>query len=280
MLTTTLAVAAMAWLGPRPVPLGRAGGAESMRRRAGALAMQDTSFDYLVIGGGSGGIASARRAAAHGARVAVIERGRLGGTCVNVGCVPKKVMFNAASVLEMIHQSAGYGFSVDGCSFDLGELKKRRDAYVARLNGIYQNNLGNSGVEFITGDAKFVGPKSVDVGGTTYTGSNILVAVGGKRTPPPVSGVELAIDSDGFFDLEKVPKRTCVVGSGYIAVELAGILNVLGSEVQLAENRRAPARPVRPSRSAPLPRRWICSSAASVRCARWTRTWWTSSSTR
>jgi len=199
-----------------------------------------------VIGGGSGGIASGRRAAAHGAKVAVIEKARLGGTCVNVGCVPKKVMFNAATILEMIHQAAGYGYTVGETTFSLPELKKRRDAYVARLNGIYQSNLKNSGVELIVGDAKFVGPKTVAVGDKTYTGKNILIAVGGTPTLPDVPGVELGITSDGFFDLEEVPKKCAVVGSGYIAVELAGILNVLGSEVELLIRGEQPMRGIEP----------------------------------
>ena len=212
------------------------------RPRAPVIRCADESYDYLVIGGGSGGIASGRRAAAHGAKVAVIEKARLGGTCVNVGCVPKKVMFNAATILEMIHQAAGYGYTVGETSFSLPELKKRRDAYVARLNGIYQSNLKNSGVELIVGDAKFVGPKTVAVGDKTYTGKNILIAVGGTPTLPDVPGIELGIDSDSFFDLEQVPKRCAVVGSGYIAVELAGILNVLGSEVELIIRGDAPLR--------------------------------------
>mmetsp|Transcript_36585 Transcript_36585/g.86337 ORF Transcript_36585/g.86337 Transcript_36585/m.86337 type:complete len:506 (-) Transcript_36585:183-1700(-) len=213
------------------------------RSRASTIRCADAeSYDYLVIGGGSGGIASGRRAAAHGAKVAVIEKARLGGTCVNVGCVPKKVMFNAATILEMIHQAAGYGYTVGDVEFSLPELKKRRDAYVARLNGIYKGNLANSGVELIVGDAKFVGPKTVAVGDKTYTGKNILIAVGGTPTLPDVPGIELGIDSDSFFDLEQVPKRCAVVGSGYIAVELAGILNVLGSEVELIIRGDAPLR--------------------------------------
>jgi len=199
-------------------------------------------FDYLVLGGGSGGIASARRAAAHGAKAAVIERARLGGTCVNVGCVPKKVMFNAATVQEMIHQASGYGFTVGSCSFDLPALKEKRDAYVARLNGIYKNNLKNSDVTFIEGDASFTGVKEVSVDGKTYTGKHILIAVGGKPSRPDIPGADLAIDSDGFFELEKVPERAAVVGSGYIAVELAGILNVLGCKVDLFIRGATPLR--------------------------------------
>ena len=156
------------------------------RSRASTIRCADAeSYDYLVIGGGSGGIASGRRAAAHGAKVAVIEKARLGGTCVNVGCVPKKVMFNAATILEMIHQAAGYGYTVGETSFSLPELKKRRDAYVARLNGIYQSNLKNSGVELIVGDAKFVGPKTVAVGDKTCAGLVAARRLGGATARRP-----------------------------------------------------------------------------------------------
>jgi len=219
-----------------------------LQRRAPTrnILMADEHFDYLVIGGGSGGIASGRRAAAHGAKVAVVERARLGGTCVNVGCVPKKVMFNAGTVQEMIHQAAGYGFSVEGVSFDMKALKEKRDNYVKRLNGIYSNNLANSGITSITGDAVFVGPKEVKVGEKTYSGDKVLIAVGGKPLMPDIPGIELAIDSNGFFDLESIPKKVCVVGSGYIAVELAGILQLLGSEVDLLIRGERPLRSMEP----------------------------------
>ena len=187
-------------------------------------------FEYLVLGGGSGGIASARRAAAHGAKVGVIERARLGGTCVNVGCVPKKVMFNAGSMQQFFHQAAGYGFELGSVDFKWSALKSKRDAYVKRLNGIYERNLDNSGVEFIVGDAKFTGAKEVTVGDKTYTADTILIAVGGKPVLPDVPGIEHAIESDGFFELEELPGKVAVIGSGYIAVELAGILKLLGAE--------------------------------------------------
>ena len=192
-------------------------------------------FDYLVIGAGSGGMASARRAAQWGAKVAVVEKGALGGTCVNIGCVPKKVMFNAAMVKEMMHASQHYGFSgvEEGSSFNWKTIKDARDKYILRLNGIYGNNLGNSGVELITGLASFSGPKSVDVGGTTYTADHVMVAVGGRPTMPDIPGVEHCISSDGFFLLEAQPKKVAVVGAGYIAVELAGIFNALGSDTSL-----------------------------------------------
>jgi glutathione reductase (NADPH) len=176
----------------------------------------------------------------------VVERDRLGGTCVNVGCVPKKVMFNAGSVQEMIHQAAGYGFTVEGVSFDMKALKEKRDAYVKRLNGIYLNNLNNNGITPITGDAVFVGPKEVKVGDKTYSGDKVLIAVGGRPLMPDIPGIELGMDSNDFFDLEEIPKRVCVVGSGYIAVELAGILQLLGSEVDLCIRGERPLRTMEP----------------------------------
>ena len=193
----------------------------------------DEKYDYLVIGGGSGGIASARRAAAHGAKVCVFERARLGGTCVNVGCVPKKVMWNAAFCKEMIHQAEGYGYTVGETTLSMPALKKKRDDYVKRLNGIYKNNLGNSDVDFVEGDASFVSANVVQAAGKTYTAPNVLIAVGGKPRMPEMPGIEHAISSDGFFELEEVPKKVAVIGCGYIGVELAGILKVLGSEVDL-----------------------------------------------
>jgi len=238
-----LSLAAAAWSGPSSAPLMMMSQA---RNRAGPALMADETFDYLVIGGGSGGIASGRRAAAHGAKVAVIERDRLGGTCVNVGCVPKKVMFNAATVHEMIEQASGFGFQIDGYKFDWASLKEKRDAYVKRLNGIYRNNLGNSGITEIVGDATFVGPKEVKVGDKTYSGKNVLIAVGGKPDMPDIPGIELGINSDGFFELESLPKRCAVVGSGYIAVELAGVLQALGSQVDLFIRGELPLRSMEP----------------------------------
>lgn len=192
-------------------------------------------YDYLVIGGGSGGIASARRAAQWGAKVAVVERGALGGTCVNVGCVPKKVMFNAATVNEMMHAAKNYGFSgvLEGAKFDWKTIKDARDKYIARLNGIYSNNLGNNGVEVISGLASFDGPNTLKVGEKVYSADHITIAVGGRTTMPDIPGIEHCIDSDGFFLLEEKPAKVAVIGAGYIAVELAGIFNALDSETSL-----------------------------------------------
>lgn len=220
--------------------------AESATARRSQPVMADEHFDYLVIGGGSGGIGSARRAAQHGAKVAVIERDRLGGTCVNVGCVPKKVMFNAGAVQEVIRQASGFGFKVDGCSFDLKSLKEKRDAYVKRLNGIYATNLEKSGITSITGDATFVGEREIKVGDKTYSGEHVLIAVGGTPVMPDIPGIEHTINSNGFFDLEEIPKKVAVVGSGYIAVELAGILQCLGSQVDIMIRRDLPLGAMEP----------------------------------
>lgn len=192
------------------------------------------ALDYLVVGGGSGGIASARRAAALGARVLLIESGRLGGTCVNVGCVPKKVMFNAASVAEALRAAPDFGFdlSVHGCDFRL--LRQRRDAYVARLNDIYAHNLDQAGVQLRRGRAHFEADRSVVVGTERLTAPHILVAVGGAPRWPNIPGAELGLVSDDVFALEQRPERLLVVGAGYVAVEFAGIFGALGTAVTVA----------------------------------------------
>lgn len=200
-------------------------------------------YDYLVIGGGSGGLASAKRAAAYGAKVAVVERARLGGTCVNVGCVPKKVMWSAATIAETLdHEASHYGFDVGAKpKVDWPKLKKARDAYVLRLNGIYERGLKSAGVTFLVGDATFsdshtlqITPSSGTSDKFTVTADKILIATGGRPIFPSGAGIEeYCISSDGFFDLEELPKVAVIVGAGYIAVELAGVLNSLGSEVHL-----------------------------------------------
>ncbi|RZV34878.1 MAG: glutathione-disulfide reductase [Chromatiales bacterium] len=190
-------------------------------------------YDLLVIGGGSGGLAHAQRAAEYGARAAVIEYGPLGGTCVNVGCVPKKVMWNAAHHAHGFGHAADYGFDIDVKGHDWAGLKSRRDAYIERLNGIYERNLDNKGVTYIAGSARMLDGNSVDVDGTTYKADRIVVATGGRPMVPEIPGAELGITSDGFFELVERPQRVLVAGSGYIAVELAGVFNALGSDVQL-----------------------------------------------
>ncbi len=193
-----------------------------------------TDYDLLVIGGGSGGLAAAQRAAEYGARAAVVEYKPLGGTCVNVGCVPKKVMWNAASLAHALHDAADYGFAVDGGEHRWPALKKKRDDYVKRLNGIYASNLDRRGVELITGQAAFRGPHEVVIDDDrTVTAGRIVIATGGRPQVPDLTGAELGITSDGFFDLEDRPDRVLIAGSGYIAVEFAGMLRSLGAEVTL-----------------------------------------------
>jgi len=187
-------------------------------------------FDLLVIGGGSGGLAHAQRAAEYGASAAVIEHGPLGGTCVNVGCVPKKVMWYAANYAHQLHHAVDYGYDVSVNNHDWAALKTRRDAYVARLNDIYGSNLDKRGVTFIEGHARFVDANTVDVDGTEYVAERIVVATGGQPVVPDLPGAALGITSDGFFELAEQPKRVLIAGSGYIAVELAGIFSGLGSE--------------------------------------------------
>ena len=190
-------------------------------------------FDLIAIGGGSGGLAVAKRAAEYGQRAAVIERGRLGGTCVNVGCVPKKVMWNAASLAHFAQDAAGYGFDGPLPNHDWGTLAERRNAYVARLNGIHEGLLEAKDVELIEGSARFLDANRVEVNGETLAAEHIVLATGGYPALPSIEGAELGITSDGFFELTERPDRVLIAGSGYIAVELGGMLRALGSEVTL-----------------------------------------------
>ncbi len=196
--------------------------------------------DYLVLGGGSGGLASARRASGmYGAKAIAVEVKRLGGTCVNVGCVPKKITWYAASIAETIKDAKNYGFSVESTApFDWKSFTDKREAYIKRLNGIYEKNLKNDKVEYLHGLATFLDPHTVKVTLDDNTevdivAKKILVAVGGHPNLPPVEGAELGITSDGFFELPSQPKKVAVVGAGYIAVEMAGMLHALGTETHL-----------------------------------------------
>ena len=188
-------------------------------------------YDLLVIGGGSGGLAHAQRAAEYGARVAVFEHAPLGGTCVNVGCVPKKIMWQTAHHAHAFQQAADHGFAIDVKGHDWTSLKARRDAYIERLNGIYARNLDNKSVDHINAKARLVDANTIEAGGEQYQAERIAIATGGYPIVPDVPGAEFGITSDGFFELETMPKRVALVGSGYIAVELAGVFNALGAEV-------------------------------------------------
>jgi len=188
-------------------------------------------YDLLVLGGGSGGIAAAVRAQSYGARVAVVEDHRLGGTCVNVGCVPKKVMWYAASLAHMLDDAGDYGFDVERRGLDWGTLKSARDAYVARLIGIYEKRLLDTGIADIRGTARLLDARTVEVNGERLSADRVLIATGGTPKVPDVPGAELGITSDGFFELEECPRKVVIVGSGYIGVELGGMLRALGAEV-------------------------------------------------
>ncbi|KAI5845419.1 hypothetical protein BZA05DRAFT_378219 [Tricharina praecox] len=203
-------------------------------------------FDYLVIGGGSGGLASARRAAGmYNKKVAIVESGRLGGTCVNVGCVPKKVTWNAATMAETMAEAKDYGFDVEVKNFDWKYFTAKRDAYVKRLNGIYSRNLNNDSVTYLPGRAKLLSPTEVEVdeqtpegeklnSKTVYTADHVLIATGGYPVvPTDIPGGEYGITSDGFFDITEQPKKAVLVGAGYISVEFAGIFQALGTETHL-----------------------------------------------
>ncbi|KAL6707969.1 Glutathione reductase [Coniothyrium glycines] len=192
--------------------------------------------DYLVLGIGSGGIASARRAAKHGAKVIAVESSRYGGTCVNVGCVPKKVTWNAAAIAETIKDASAYGFKIGGVpEFDWPYFKKKRDAYIKRLNGIYENNLNKDEIEHVQGRASFVDKDVVEValkdgGVQRIKAKHILIATGGRPKLPDIPGKELCISSDGFFELEEQPKSIATSGAGYIGVEMTGMLHALGTK--------------------------------------------------
>lgn len=200
-------------------------------------------YDYLAIGGGSGGIASINRAASYGKKCAIIEAKHLGGTCVNVGCVPKKVMWYGANIAEAIYKYApDYGFDIDVKGFEFATLVKNRTAYIDRIHTSYNNVLTKNGVDVITGYAKFVNKNTVEVNGKNISADHILIAVGGTPARPDIPGAEYGIDSDGVFELQILPKRVAIVGAGYIAVEIAGVFNALGSETHLFVRKDRPLR--------------------------------------
>ena len=199
-------------------------------------------FDYLAIGAGSGGIASANRAAKLGKKAAVIEAKYLGGTCVNVGCVPKKAMWYAGQISDALKYAHDYGFNLEQKGFDWSHLVKNREAYIERIHGAYQRGFDANNVSVIQGFAKFVDKNTVEVDGTLYTADHITIATGGRPSIPDIEGGEFGIDSDGFFALTEQPKSVAVIGAGYIAVELAGVFHGLGTETHLLVRKDKPLR--------------------------------------
>ncbi|MGL9773649.1 MAG: glutathione-disulfide reductase [Sodalis sp. (in: enterobacteria)] len=197
-------------------------------------------YDYLAIGGG---IASINRAAQYGRKCALIEAKYLGGTCVNVGCVPKKVMWHTAQIAESVRLYAPYyGFSTTVEKFDWRTLVESRSAYIDRIHQSYERVLGNNHVDVIHGFARFVDAHTVEVNGEHVTADHILIATGGRPSNVAIPDAEYGIDSDDFFALDATPERVAVVGAGYIAVEIAGVLNALGAQTHLFVHKHAPLR--------------------------------------
>ena len=192
-----------------------------------------SEYDFLVIGAGSGGVRAARMAAAKGLRVALVEESKLGGTCVNVGCIPKKLFVYASHFQEDFEDSRGFGWSPSPPPFDWQTLLHNKNEEISRLNGIYRKLLANAGVEIIAGRARFIDPATIRVGDRDYGASTFLVATGGVPDRPLIPGGELAIVSDQAFFLEELPKRVAIIGGGYIALEFAGIFHGLGIETHI-----------------------------------------------
>ena len=193
--------------------------------------MSTYDYDLFVIGAGSGGVRASRMSAAYGARVAVVEERYLGGTCVNVGCIPKKLFVYAAEFRDHFEDAAGFGWSVGQRSVDWPTLVANKNVEIERLNGIYRNLLSNAGAEIIEGRARLVDPHTLAVDGRSYTAEHILVATGSWPYLPQIPGIEYAISSNEAFYLERLPQRAIIVGGGYIAVEFATIFHGLGVEV-------------------------------------------------
>ncbi len=199
-------------------------------------------YDYLAIGGGSGGIASINRASMYGQKCAIVEAKALGGTCVNVGCVPKKVMWFAGQIADAFKYAPDYGFDVAIKSHDWMTLINNREAYIGRIHASYDSLLEKNKIDLIKGWATLVDKHRVKVGDRIISAKRILMATGGEPSIPEIPGKEHILDSDGFFALKSQPKKVVVVGAGYIAVELAGLLNALGSETHLIVRKADPLR--------------------------------------
>lgn len=195
--------------------------------------MARCDYDLITIGGGSGGVRASRMSATYGARVALIEAGPLGGTCVNVGCIPKKLFSHAAAYAADFADAAGFGWSSGPARFDWQTLLANKDREIARLNGVYAKVLQDAGVHVIAGRARVVDAHTVEVGGKTLTGTHLLIATGGHAVKPDIPGAGLGVTSDQAFHLDALPRRALLIGGGYIAVEFASIFNGLGVETTL-----------------------------------------------
>ena len=195
--------------------------------------MSNYDFDLFVIGAGSGGVRASRMSAGYGARVAVAEASDLGGTCVNLGCVPKKLMVYASSFSAAATDAAGFGWTVPTPTFDWATLITNKDREIERLNGIYRGLLEDSGVCIVEGRARLLDRNTVEVDANTFTTERILIATGGRPFKSRIPGHDISIISDEIFHLDRLPERIVIAGGGYIAVEFAGIMNGMGSEVTL-----------------------------------------------
>jgi glutathione reductase (NADPH) len=201
--------------------------------------MNKQHYDLIVIGGGSGGLAVAEKAAQFGKDVAIIEAKRIGGTCVNNGCVPKKVMWYAASLAHAVDDAGAFGIPASRGKTDWQALVRGRDDYLRNINAYWDGYIADSGIQRIDGHGSFVGRNRVEVNGRSVSADHIVIATGSQPVLPPVPGADLGITSDGFFELDELPQRVAVIGGGYISVELSGVLNALGSDVTVValENR-------------------------------------------
>lgn len=195
-------------------------------------------YDLIAIGAGSGGLSVAERAAEYGKKCAVVEAQKLGGTCVNIGCVPKKVMWFGSHIAESLRDAPDFGFDLEVKSFSWSKLVKQREQYISNINTWYQGYMKDLGIDILQGWGRFVDEHTVEVDGKRYTAETIVIAPGGvPNIPQETDGGELGITSDGFFALTEQPKKAAVIGSGYIAVELAGVMQALGTEVSLLSRK-------------------------------------------
>ena len=200
-------------------------------------------YDIIAIGGGSGGIATMNRAGEHGAKAAVIEEKKLGGTCVNVGCVPKKIMWYGAQIAESFHHyGPDYGFTSSDVQFDFAKLRQNREAYIDRARSSYDGSFKRNGVDLIEGRAHFVDTHTVSVNGELIRAKHIVIATGARPSIPTIPGAELGGSSDDVFAWEQLPESVAILGAGYIAVELAGVLHALGVKTDLFVRRDRPLR--------------------------------------